>query len=498
MTRGEDGLLLLGASSLLKNVQDLKAEREGVREGADPEAVHQSRVASRRLRAGMTIFPECLPDREGRKWMKEIRSVTRALGEARDLDVQIEFLQEFDKSAGVAALPGLDTIVRLKKKAREEVQPSVVSWLEDLEEKGMLQEMELYLSGEVKRLEGTDIRGEAAHASGLEHIAARIRELLEMEGCVPRREAIEEHHDMRIAAKRLRYSAEAFRPLFDDRLKQEIATLKGLQDMLGEMHDCDVWMAEEAALSNALSSVQDAPAGLSALIEDRRGRRSRCYEAFVERWAELRSSGFFEGLEARFGDLPGAREGVREARLKELAMLAGEMDVDPAHSRKVTELALALFTELESVHGLSGEDRFILEAAGMLHDIGWVEGQEGHNRTSHRLIMEGDRLPLLDGERQLVAAVARYHRGRLPRDDDKEIRGLSGRQRDRVSRLAALLRIADGLDRDHEGTVKGITASVEGRTVTIEANGRSDLGAAAALKKANLFQEVFGLKVAVR
>ena len=67
MARGEDGLLLMGTSTLLRNVQDLKAEREGVRQGADPEAVHRSRVASRRLRASMVIFPECLPARKGRK-----------------------------------------------------------------------------------------------------------------------------------------------------------------------------------------------------------------------------------------------------------------------------------------------------------------------------------------------------------------------------------------------------------------------------------------------
>ena len=497
MTRGEDGLLLMGASSLLTNVQALRAEKEGVREGVDIEAVHQSRVSSRRLRAGMAIFPECLPARKGRKWMKEIKSVTRALGAARDLDVQIEFLQEFEGTVGAAARPGLDAIIHLKEKAREDVQPSVVRWLEDLEEKGTLQEMEQYLSGMVKRLDGADIRGEAAHASGLEHISARIRELLAMEACVPRRQAIEEHHDMRIAAKHLRYSAEAFRPLFDDRLKKEISTLKGLQDMLGEMHDCDVWMDEGAALADALSSVRDAPAGLSALMDDRRRRRERCYEAFAQQWGALRSSGFFEDLEARFSDLPGAREGLREARMKELHELAEAMDVDPPHSRKVTELALVLYAELKNVHGLDEADRFILEAAGMLHDIGWVEGQRGHNRTSRRLILADDRLPLLEGERQLVAAVARYHRGRLPREDDLEMKGLSDRQRDGVARMAALLRIADGLDRDHSGTARVVAVSVMDCAVTIKVSGGSDAGAAAALKKADLFEEIFGLKVAI-
>ena len=233
-----------------------------------------------------------------------------------------------------------------------------------------------------------------------------------MEACVPRRRPSSTITRC-IAVKRLRYSAEAFRPLFDDKLKQEIAVRKGLQDMLGEMHDCDVWMRRGGGPVERPILSGRRIGGSTALIEDRQGAGAGCYEAFVERWTELRSSGYFEGMEARFGDLPGARDGTREARLRELSKLAQEMDVDPAHSRKVTELALALFTELRDVYGLTDEDKFVLEAAGMLHDIGWTEGQRGHNRTSYRLIMDDMRLPLLDGERRAVAAVARYHRGRL-------------------------------------------------------------------------------------
>ena len=75
---------------------------------------------------------------------------------------------------------------------------------------------------------------------------------------------------------------------------------------------------------------------------------------------------------------------------------------------------------------------------------------------------------------------------------------MSGRQRDKVSRLAALLRIADGLDREHAGAVKVDLRVGEGRHGDHRGERSLDLGTAAALKKADLFQEVFGLKVAIR
>ena len=499
MARGEDGLRLLGASSLLKNVRELRAEEDGVRKGEDIEAVHRTRVASRRLRAGMVLFPSCLPAKRARRWRKDIRNVTRALGEARDLDVQIETLLKIVENTSDAARPGMDAVIELKRAARESIQPSVVKWLEELEDRGTAREMEEYLSAEVEHLDGVDVRTEASHAAGLEHISARIRELVALEGCVPLPDAKEEHHKMRIAAKHLRYSAEAFRPLFDDKLKDEIATLKGLQDLLGEMHDCDVWMSAEGDLTCQLCSVPGAQEGVSALMRDRRKRRGQRYRSFAAMWPKLRRGRFFEDLEDRFRSLPGAEAKTAEERRKELYGLAMEMNVDPDHARKVTQLALALFGHLDGVHGLDEDDRFLLEAAGLLHDIGWVEGQKGHNKTSRRIVLTDERIPLHDDERRMVSAVVRYHRGRLPRKGDKELEGLSGDEKDRTVKLAALLRIADGLDYGHSGAVKGVAVATDDGsvTITLEADG-AGAEVAAALDKADLFQSIFGRRVVIR
>jgi exopolyphosphatase/guanosine-5'-triphosphate,3'-diphosphate pyrophosphatase len=151
------------------------------------------------------------------------------------------------------------------------------------------------------------------------------------------------------------------------------------------------------------------------------------------------------------------------------------------------------------VHGLERPDRFLLEAACLLHDVGLSEGAEGHHRASRRLIMGLD-VPLDERERRMVAAVARYHRGRLPRPGDRALEGLSPPDRDRVLRLAALLRVADGLDYGHAGAVKGLRAAVEGdaAVLTVEADERPEAEIAAARRKSDLFEEVFALPVVVR
>jgi hypothetical protein len=83
-------------------------EISGVKEAQDIEYIHRMRVASRRLRAALPLFRTCFPDKQYLKWMQEITRITRALGDARDADVQIAFLIKSLKK--IQKDPGLSTI----------------------------------------------------------------------------------------------------------------------------------------------------------------------------------------------------------------------------------------------------------------------------------------------------------------------------------------------------------------------------------------------------
>ncbi|MCW4025012.1 MAG: CHAD domain-containing protein [Candidatus Bathyarchaeota archaeon] len=86
-----------GSKTILKLLESFGSNIDGVIENKDVECVHKTRVASRKLRAALPLFKICFPEDKYKKWFKEIKKVTRLLGEARDLDVQIIFIEEYIK-----------------------------------------------------------------------------------------------------------------------------------------------------------------------------------------------------------------------------------------------------------------------------------------------------------------------------------------------------------------------------------------------------------------
>lgn len=140
---------------------------------------------------------------------------------------------------------------------------------------------------------------------------------------------------------------------------------------------------------------------------------------------------------------------------------------DQGHFLQVTRLALRLFDYLRQLHGRGDEDRILLQLAGLLHDIGWADGQKGHHKSSMRRILSASDLPLQRKERWLVALLARYHRRTLPREEHPLFRELDVEDRRRVRELACLLRIADGLDYSHDASVADLSVEISNDVVLV-------------------------------
>jgi exopolyphosphatase / guanosine-5'-triphosphate,3'-diphosphate pyrophosphatase len=137
-------------------------------------------------------------------------------------------------------------------------------------------------------------------------------------------------------------------------------------------------------------------------------------------------------------------------------------DPDPAHDEKVTDLSLALFDGLNELHGYGPAERRVLEIAGRLHDIGWSRAVSGkHHKVSRDMILELA-IPGLDKRDQLTCAlIARYHTRALPdASRHRRFASLDADQRELVEWLAGMLRVADGLDCNHAGTVGRLTCKV--------------------------------------
>ena len=158
---------------------------------------------------------------------------------------------------------------------------------------------------------------------------------------------------------------------------------------------------------------------------------------------------------------------------------------DRRHVEQVRLLALKLYDELAAELGCNAEERWLLEAAALLHDTGQLVSYARHHKHSYQLIMHADRLGIGLRERTLVALISRYHRKKGPSRKHEEFAGLDEADQQVVRRLSGLLRVADGLDRGH-------TASVERLTVTLMDDDRCVIRAYPRLQGADLSLEVWG------
>ena len=172
---------------------------------------------------------------------------------------------------------------------------------------------------------------------------------------------------------------------------------------------------------------------------------------------------------------------------------------DAAHGRHVSTLALSLFDQLAAVHGLSGADRRILMASAILHDIGTFIGYRKHHKHTQYIVSQSELPGFAPREILMVANVARYHRKGEPAEHHQDYMALAEKDRERVRRLAAILRIADALDREHLQTVQTVRARRDDGRVElgIETSGDLVLERWAVQKKVGLFEKTFGLAVTI-
>jgi exopolyphosphatase/guanosine-5'-triphosphate,3'-diphosphate pyrophosphatase len=172
---------------------------------------------------------------------------------------------------------------------------------------------------------------------------------------------------------------------------------------------------------------------------------------------------------------------------------------EEAHSRQDARLAVRLFDLTADLHHLDEEHRRLLYCAGLLHDIGYVEGYWGHHKTAYRLIAEADLPDLTTRETLIVANVARYHRGARPKLKHKCFAGLDADDREIVTILAAILRLADGLDRSHTDAVKDVDLWLDGDQLTVEVYCPLGCGAEiwAGDKKGRFLGDLFGVQVRI-
>jgi exopolyphosphatase/guanosine-5'-triphosphate,3'-diphosphate pyrophosphatase len=196
------------------------------------------------------------------------------------------------------------------------------------------------------------------------------------------------------------------------------------------------------------------------------------------------------------------REGLRaeqeipNVRRRNVITLARRCHYPEAHSQHVAKLALQLFDQTKTLHGLHEREREWLEYAALLHDIGYVINQRQHHKHAYYLIKHSDLAGLAAEEIEMVAQIARYHRRALPDNSHAAFKHLNRDQRRTVVLLGGLLRMADALDRTHFLVVQRVSVKMgKALTIRLHTNGDAEMETWAARSRADLFEHAFNRSV---
>jgi CHAD domain-containing protein len=426
-----------------------------VRSDFAPDPVHDLRVALRRCRSIADGYM-ALDSHPAWKQMKdEGRKLFRQLGELRDTQVMTDWIQRLSPSSD-SVQPALslhlaDKESRLRKSASEAVcnfnMKKWASWARLLSRRGRRIPVE-DLAFQHLALERW------SEARFLHHQALRNRSQVA-------------YHRLRIGLKKFRYTVENFLPSRHELWGQE---LKELQDILGEMHDLDVLWRTSVTLK-ALPG-ERVRLELRNRILSERGQRLERYRAKMlgktSLWFVWRAG------------LPAADQ-IKAAAMARFRAWAEFRDPDFAHSGHVADLAAQLCEGLKSLELLPAkmpaDAPLLLKAAALAHDVGRGKGRKKHELGSYRMIRKLD--PLLGWTAESLrqaALIARFHRGPLPRLDQKAFAGMSRNTARGILLLCGILRLANAFDIPHKRQILKLELKQEGNVLVLTAPGYSEFG----------------------
>ena len=178
-------------------------------------------------------------------------------------------------------------------------------------------------------------------------------------------------------------------------------------------------------------------------------------------------------------------------------LLANRYRVDRAHSQQIRRLSMGLFDQLQGLHKLTRHDRLLLKVACILHEVGGYISPKNHHHHSQYIILNSEIFGLSRADVEIVGLLARYHRHGAPTMRDHTYSELDLENRLRVQKMAALLRVAEAMERAHSHRITRFSATLNGRRLEIRIPGVHDLALenSALRSKGAMFTDIFGYDI---
>jgi exopolyphosphatase/guanosine-5'-triphosphate,3'-diphosphate pyrophosphatase len=430
-----------------------ECDRAEVSFATDP--VHDLRVALRRCRSLADGLMSIDPSQEWKSMKRAGKKVFQSLGELRDVQVMEEWVSRLGDS-------------------NDPVGTMMLHYLA-----GRESELKVHAAGELHDFDrkqwrhwGVTLPRRAAKVRPgslvFKHLALeRWTEAYELHRKALRNGSKIALHSLRIGIKRFRYTVENFLPEEHAAWKDD---LKEMQDILGEVHDLDVFWA--TALQVGVFQDPESRSRWHEKIVSERQARIEKYRAKMlgpkSLWHLWRAA------------LPSGELAAKGA-MQRLRLWGSFLDADPKHSTQVTRLALQLFDQLSLKAVNQPEKRHtpreILEVASFLHNANpeKMHPRQKTKRCKPARLIRKMKPPLgwASEDIELVAAVVRHLRGGLPRAGRKSMTALTPPQRKTVAQLAGILRLADAFDFNHDARIQRLRVTPDQNLLIIEAEGYS-------------------------
>jgi CHAD domain-containing protein len=426
-----------------------ECDRASLEFGADP--VHDLRVSLRRCRSMADGLRVMDPNPAWREMKKAGRQLFRQLGELRDAQVMEEWVGRLGNSDDLVTTALLQFLAGREAQLKQQAALA----LQEFDRKQWKRWITSLPRRAAKLRPGSPL---------FKHLALeRWAEAYELHHRALRNRSQIAFHRLRIGLKRFRYIVENFLP---EQHKAWSGDLKELQDLLGEVHDFDVLWA--TALQ--INAFPDASSRLQwhLRITEERTRRIEKYRSKM-----LGKASLWQVWRAQ---LPVGKQ-IESAALSRLKLWASSLDPDFKHSIHVARLALQLYDGLQSKQpedSAQGDQRAILQAAALLHDVGRSRDEKGHHKASYNLIRRlAPPLGWSAEQMRWVGIVARYHRGALPGARQGTLAGLSASQRQTFLKLAGILRVANAFDSENNGRIQRLEVHAQNGLIEIAAQGYS-------------------------
>jgi CHAD domain-containing protein len=226
---------------ILERVRKLAQHEAGTRAGEDIEALHDMRVASRRLREALESFHFCFPPKIYTRLYERVRLVTRSLGQARNADVASTYFSELlSQSQDLVEQIALQDILRRQVKRQHKARTKMQKNLNKVQPSLLLTQFEKTFDKLAQR-PGRQRGPRTALRLAQNLLAQRLREVFTRRRLITGEGDIEGMHNLRIALKKLRYTLEIFDFTAAEHAQDNLRLLKKLQTVIGDLHDCDVF-----------------------------------------------------------------------------------------------------------------------------------------------------------------------------------------------------------------------------------------------------------------